>query len=160
MLRSADLVARASLRPLQNQLQLHCEAFVTSLCPTGLALGAKGDLVVSCPMTEQFIASPRRAAANNGSRAWASPPGIAFDSKAICCRRPQRQIFRSAPEREIFVFATLEPSVAAYHLAFTPAGLYCERADPPPATTGLIASRKTAKCMCSIAGLGRPQACV
>ena len=31
-------------------------------------------------------------------------------------------IFKISPDREIFVFATLEPSVAAYHLAFSPAG--------------------------------------
>jgi hypothetical protein len=31
-------------------------------------------------------------------------------------------IFKISPGREIFVFATLEPSVAAYHLAFHPSG--------------------------------------
>ena len=31
-------------------------------------------------------------------------------------------IFKISSDREIFVFATLEPSVAAYHLAFSPAG--------------------------------------
>jgi sugar lactone lactonase YvrE len=31
-------------------------------------------------------------------------------------------IFKISPTRQIFVFATLEPSIAAYHLAFGPAG--------------------------------------
>ena len=31
-------------------------------------------------------------------------------------------IFKIAPDRQIFVFATLEPSVAAYHMAFSPNG--------------------------------------
>jgi sugar lactone lactonase YvrE len=31
-------------------------------------------------------------------------------------------IFKIAPDRQIFVFATLEPSVSAYHLAFGPHG--------------------------------------
>jgi sugar lactone lactonase YvrE len=31
-------------------------------------------------------------------------------------------IFKIAPDRQIFVFATLEPSVSAYHLAFSPRG--------------------------------------
>ena len=31
-------------------------------------------------------------------------------------------IFKINPEREIFVFATLEPSVSAYHIAFGPHG--------------------------------------
>src|SRR4029077_20925153 len=31
-------------------------------------------------------------------------------------------IFKIGPDREIFVFATLEPSMSAYHLAFSPTG--------------------------------------
>jgi len=32
--------------------------------------------------------------------------------------RPQRTIFKISRDRQIFVFATIEPSIAAYHLAF------------------------------------------
>src|SRR5204862_8089389 len=31
-------------------------------------------------------------------------------------------IFKSGKDRQIFVFATIEPSVSAYHLAFAPQG--------------------------------------
>ena len=49
--------------------------------------------------------------------------GIAFDTIGnLFVGDRSGTIFKINPEREIFVFATLEPSVAAYHLAFSPTG--------------------------------------
>ena len=49
--------------------------------------------------------------------------GIAFDAAGnLYVGDRSGTIFKIGPNREIFVFATLEPSVAAYHLAFSPAG--------------------------------------
>jgi sugar lactone lactonase YvrE len=49
--------------------------------------------------------------------------GIAFDPAGnLYVGDRSGTIFKIGPNREIFVFATLEPSVAAYHLAFSPAG--------------------------------------
>ena len=45
--------------------------------------------------------------------------GIAFDAEGnLYVGDRSGTIFKIAPDRQIFVFATLEPSVAAYHLAF------------------------------------------
>src|SRR4030095_16082372 len=45
--------------------------------------------------------------------------GIAFDRGGnLYVGDRSGSIFKISPEKEIFVFATLEPSVAAYHLAF------------------------------------------
>ena len=47
--------------------------------------------------------------------------GIAFDSKHnLYVGDRSGTIFKISPNRQIFVFATLEPSIAAYHLAFGP----------------------------------------
>lgn len=47
--------------------------------------------------------------------------GIAFDSKGnLYVGDRSGTIFKISPNRQIFVFATLEPSIAAYHLAFGP----------------------------------------
>ena len=47
--------------------------------------------------------------------------GICFRStRQSVRRRPQRHDFQNQPDRQIFVFATLEPSIAAYHLAWGP----------------------------------------
>jgi hypothetical protein len=49
--------------------------------------------------------------------------GIAFDrAQNLYVGDRSGTIFKIAPDRQIFVFATLEPSVSAYHLAFGPHG--------------------------------------
>ena len=45
--------------------------------------------------------------------------GLAFDPEGnLYCGDRSGTIFKIARDRQIFVFATLEPSVSAYHLAF------------------------------------------
>ena len=49
--------------------------------------------------------------------------GMAFDSEDnLYVGDRSGTIFKISPNRQIFVFATLEPSIAAYHLAFGPDG--------------------------------------
>jgi sugar lactone lactonase YvrE len=49
--------------------------------------------------------------------------GIAFDREQnLYVGDRSGTIFKVARDRQIFVFATLEPSVSAYHLAFAPSG--------------------------------------
>jgi sugar lactone lactonase YvrE len=49
--------------------------------------------------------------------------GIAFDrNENLYVGDRSGTIFKISPSREIFVFATIEPSIAAYHLAFHPSG--------------------------------------
>src|SRR5579864_2045429 len=98
--------------------------FVTSLVnPTGLALNASGDLFVSC----RHDGTIYRVTPDGRSEQWIEgmgiATGIAFDARGnLFVGDRSGTIFKISPEREIFVFATLEPSVAAYHLAFSPAG--------------------------------------
>jgi len=49
--------------------------------------------------------------------------GLAFDGEAnLYVGDRSGTIFKIAPNRQIFVFATIEPSISAYHLAFGPDG--------------------------------------
>jgi sugar lactone lactonase YvrE len=49
--------------------------------------------------------------------------GIAFDRQgALYCGDRSGTIFKISPDREIWVFATLEPSISAYHLVFASNG--------------------------------------
>jgi sugar lactone lactonase YvrE len=49
--------------------------------------------------------------------------GLAFDrNENLYVGDRSGTIFKISPSREVFVFATLEPSVAAYHLALHPSG--------------------------------------
>jgi streptogramin lyase len=98
--------------------------FVTSLVnPTGLAVGPTGDLFVSC----RHDGTIHRVAPNGQTEEWIEGMGIAtglaFDrSGNLFVGDRSGTIFKISPQREIFVFATLEPSVAAYHLTFHPGG--------------------------------------
>lgn len=98
--------------------------FVTSLInPTGLALGPGGDLYVSC----RHDGTIHRVSPDGRSEQWIEGMGIAtglaFDPTGnLFVGDRSGTIFKISPSREIFVFATLEPSVSAYHLAFHPSG--------------------------------------
>lgn len=98
--------------------------YVTSLInPTGLAIGSSGDLFVSC----RHDGTIHRVTQNGLSEQWIEGMGIAtglaFDRVGnLFVGDRSGTIFKISPTREIFVFATLEPSVAAYHLAFHPSG--------------------------------------
>ena len=98
--------------------------FVTSLVnPTGLALNKRGELLVSC----RHDGTIHRVTPDGRSEQWIEGMGIAtglaFDARGnLFVGDRSGTIFKISPEREIFVFATLEPSIAAYHLAFHPGG--------------------------------------
>lgn len=98
--------------------------FLTELMnPTGLALDKDGYLFVSC----RHDGTVHRVSPDGRSMQWVEGMGIAtglaFDKSGdLYVGDRSGTIFKIGPNREIFVFATLEPSVAAYHLAFSPAG--------------------------------------
>ena len=98
--------------------------FVTSLMnPSGLALDRGGNLFVSC----RNDGTIHRVSPDGRAEQWIEgmgvATGLAFDrGHNLYVGDRSGTIFKISPSREIFVFATLEPSVAAYHLAFHPSG--------------------------------------
>ncbi|HXU48369.1 MAG TPA: IPT/TIG domain-containing protein [Candidatus Binatia bacterium] len=98
--------------------------YVTELTnPTGLAIDREGHLFVS----SRNDGTIHRVSPDGRSMQWIEGMGIAtglaFDKNgSLYVGDRSGTIFKISPEREIFVFATLEPSVAAYHLAFSPTG--------------------------------------
>jgi IPT/TIG domain/Strictosidine synthase-like, N-terminal len=103
---------------------LRVKPFVTSLInPTGLALDRNGVLYVSC----RNDGTVHRVTPDGQASQWVEgmgvATGIAFDPEGnLYVGDRSGTIFKINPEAQIFVFATLEPSVAAYHLAFSRAG--------------------------------------
>jgi sugar lactone lactonase YvrE len=86
---------------------------------TGLAVDSSGFLYVS----SRNDGTVYRVSPNGTSSVYAEgmgvATGIAFDAEQnLYVGDRSGTIFKIAPDRQIFVFATLEPSVAAYHLAF------------------------------------------
>jgi sugar lactone lactonase YvrE len=125
---------------------------------TSIAFDRAGQMYVS----SRFDGTVYRVAPNGTMAAYAEgmgvATGIAFDAdENLYVGDRSGTIFKIARDRQIFVFATLEPSVSAYHLAFASNGdLYVTgpttssfdsvyRVDPHGAVTTFYR------------GLGRPQ---
>jgi len=98
--------------------------FVTSLInPSGLAVDRVGNLFVSCRHDGTIHRVTPEGRAEQWIEGMGSATGIAFDpAENLYVGDRSGTIFKISPSREIFVFATLEPSLAAYHLAFHPSG--------------------------------------
>jgi sugar lactone lactonase YvrE len=91
--------------------------------PTGLAIDRSGALYISC----RNDGSIHRMANDGRPQKWVEGMGIAsglaFDREAnLYVGDRSGTIFKISPDRQILVFATLEPSISAYHLAFSPDG--------------------------------------
>lgn len=98
--------------------------YVTQLMnPTGLAVGPDDALYISC----RNDGTIHRALPNGSTEQWVEgmgiATGIAFDHAGnLYVGDRSGTIFKIGSDRQIFVFATLEPSMSAYHLAFHPSG--------------------------------------
>jgi len=98
--------------------------FVTSLVnPSGLAVDRAGNLFVSCRNDGTIHRITPEGRAEQWIEGMGVATGIAFDrSENLYVGDRSGTIFKISASREIFVFATIEPSLAAYHLAFHPNG--------------------------------------
>jgi hypothetical protein len=98
--------------------------FVTELMnPSGLALDRAGVLYVSC----RNDGTIHRVTPDGRSQRWLEgmgiATGIAFDADDnLYVGDRSGTVFKISADRQVFVFATLEASIAAFHLAFSLAG--------------------------------------
>jgi sugar lactone lactonase YvrE len=125
---------------------------------TGIAFDRAGQMYVS----SRFDGTVYRVAPNGSMSAYAQgmgvATGIAFDPEEnLYVGDRSGTIFKISKDRQIFVFATLEPSVSAYHLAFGPGGdLYVTG----PTTSSFDAVYRVSpqgEVAVFYRGLGRPQ---
>jgi sugar lactone lactonase YvrE len=91
--------------------------------PTSIAFDREGQMYVS----SRYDGTVYRVAPNGTMSSYAEgmgiATGIAFDREQnLYVGDRSGTIFKIGRDRQIFVFATLEASVSAYHLAFSPAG--------------------------------------
>ncbi|HVP43361.1 MAG TPA: hypothetical protein VMS96_08000 [Terriglobales bacterium] len=90
---------------------------------TAIAFDREGQMYVS----SRYDGTVYRVAPNGTMSSYAEGMGIAtgmaFDHEQnLYVGDRTGTIWRIARDRQIFVFATLEPSISAYHLAFSPSG--------------------------------------
>lgn len=98
--------------------------FLTGMMnPTAIAFDRAGEMYVS----SRFDGTVYRVAQNGTMSTYAEGMGVAtgmaFDKAGnLYVGDRSGTVFKISRDRQIFVFATLEPSVSAYHLAFGTAG--------------------------------------
>jgi sugar lactone lactonase YvrE len=86
---------------------------------TGLATDEDGNVYVSSRHEGTVYRVTPAGAASVYAEGMGVATGLAFDTEHnLYVGDRSGTIFKIAPDRQIFVFATLEPSVSAYHLAF------------------------------------------
>lgn len=125
---------------------------------TGLAFDNQGQLYVS----SRYDGTVYRVAPNGTLSTYAEgmgvATGIAFDKQGnLYVGDRSGTIWRIAPDRQIFVFATLEPSVAAYHLAFSPDGTLYVTGPTTSSFDAVYSVDPHGSVSVFYRGLGRPQ---
>jgi sugar lactone lactonase YvrE len=84
--------------------------------------------------------------------------GIAFDADSnLYVGDRSGTIFKISPNRQIFVFATLEPSIAAYHLTFGPDGYLYVTGPTTSSFDAVFRISHEGEVEVFYRGLGRPQ---
>jgi sugar lactone lactonase YvrE len=133
--------------------------FVTSLMnPSGLALDREGNLFVSCRNDGTIHRVSPDGRVEQWSEGMGIATGIAFDqADNLYVGDRSGTIFKISPSREIFVFATLEPSIAAYHLAFHPNGDLYVTGPTTSSFDRVFRVTQGGEVLVFFRGLGRPQ---
>lgn len=135
------------------------KAFLPDLMnATGLAFDPQGQLYVS----SRYDGAVYRVAPNGTISTYAEgmgvATGIAFDKEGnLYVGDRSGTIWRIAPDRQIFVFATLEPSVSAYHLAFSPDGTLYVTGPTTSSFDAVYSVDPHGSVSVFFRGLGRPQ---
>ena len=90
---------------------------------TAIAFDREGQMYVSSRHDETVYKVAPNGTVASYAEGMGVATGIAFDRQHnLYVGDRSGTIFKIAPDRQIFVFATLEQSVSAYHLAFGPRG--------------------------------------
>jgi sugar lactone lactonase YvrE len=140
-------------------LNFNMKPFINELMnATGLAFDPEGMLYISSRY-EGFIyqASP------NGNlsvyvEGMGVATGLAFDrERNLYVGDRSGTIFKISPSRQIFVFATMEPSIAAYHLAVGPDGFLYVTGPTTSSFDSVYRVSQDGEVEVFYRGLGRPQ---
>ncbi len=125
---------------------------------TGLAVDYEENLYVSSRHEGKVYRVTRGGSPSVYAEGMGVATGLAFDvDQNLYVGDRSGTIFKIAPDRQIFVFATLEPSVAAYHLAFGPDGTLYVTGPTTSSYDAVYAINRDGDIRVLHRGLGRPQ---
>ena len=103
-------------------LNFNVKPFVSDIVnPTGLIFNRNGNLLISGRNNGTIYSVNSRGQVEVYAEGMGVATGLAFDEEEnLYVGDRTGTIFKISPGRQIFVFATLEPSISAYHLAMGP----------------------------------------
>ena len=126
--------------------------------PTGLAFDHAGYLYVSSRAEGTVYRISPEGEMSTYAEGMGIATGIAFDRDGnLYVGDRSGTIFKINHSREIFVFATLEPSIAAYHLAFDDAGTLYVTGPTTSSNQAIHAINRDGDISVFYQGLGRAQ---
>ncbi len=133
--------------------------FLTDLMnPTGLAFDRDGLLYVSSRYDGIIYQITPTGNMSVYAEGMGVATGIAFDSEEnLYVGDRSGTIFKISRSRQIYVFATLEPSIAAYHLAFGPEDYLYVTGPTTSSFDSVYRISKAGEVETFCRGLGRPQ---
>jgi sugar lactone lactonase YvrE len=125
---------------------------------SGLATDPEGNVYVSSRQEGTVYRVSPAGATSVYAEGMGIATGLAFDTERnLYVGDRSGTIFKIAPDRQIFVFATLEPSVAAYHLAFGIDGALYVSGPTTSSFDNIYAIDRDGATSVFYRGLGRPQ---
>jgi len=126
--------------------------------PTGMAFDSDGILYISSRMEGNIYQVTPDGTRSVYAQGMGVATGIAFDrAENLYVGDRSGTIFKISRDRQIFVFATLEPSVAAYHLAFGPGGNLFVTGPTTSSFDHVIRVSPAGEVSSFYRGVGRPQ---
>ena len=133
--------------------------FLTDLMnPTGLAIDRDGKLYISSRMEGTIYQATPDGLRSVYAEGMGVATGIAFDQEEnLYVGDRTGTIFKIDRTRQIFVFATLEPSIAAYHLAFGPSNNLYVTGPTTSSYDHVYRITPAGEATIFFRGLGRPQ---
>ena len=134
------------------------KAFLSDIMnPTGLAFDRDGMLYVSSRYDGIIYQVTPSGTMSLFCEGMGVATGIAFDGEGnLYVGDRSGTIFKISPDRQIYVFATMEASIAAYHLAFGPDG-YLYVTGPTTSYDSVHRISSAGEVEVFYRGLGRPQ---
>ncbi len=125
---------------------------------TGLAFDREGMLYISSRHDGVVYKATPSGSMSVFVEGMGVATGIAFDGdQNLYVGDRSGTIFKISPDRQIFVFATLEPSIAAYHLTFGPEGYLYVTGPTTSSFDSVYRISHEGEVETFYRGLGRPQ---
>ncbi len=125
---------------------------------TGLAFDREGFLLISSRHDGTVYRAAPDGSLSVHVEGMGIATGLAFDAAGnLYVGDRSGTIFKISTDRQVFVFATLEPSLAAYHLAFGPDGYLYVTGPTTSSFEPVHRISPAGDCEVFYRGLGRPQ---